>query len=84
MLDLTNCRGREFYHFRRNFLTRISWCGPLPSYAGLCSSKEPFSKMEMLIADLLDAASESWRYARQITLYHLALKLWDKYFFEAH
>ena len=60
-------------------------CGPAPELCGIMQFlKSRFLRSEMLIAHLLDAASESWRYARQITLDHLAPALWDKHLFEAH
>jgi hypothetical protein len=60
-------------------------CGPAPELCGIMQFlKSRFPRSEMLIAHLFDVASECWRYARQITLDHLAPTLWDKHLFEAH
>ncbi len=54
-------------------------CGPAPELCGIMQFlKSRFPRSEMLIAHLLDVASESWRYSRQITLDYLAPTLWDK------
>jgi hypothetical protein len=59
--------------------------GPAPELCGIMQFlKSRFSRSEMLIAHLLDAASDSWRYSRQITLNYLAPTLWDKELLEVH
>jgi hypothetical protein len=46
--------------------------------------KSRFPRSEMIIAHLLDIASEGWMHSRQITLDHLVPTLWDKQLFEVH
>jgi hypothetical protein len=60
-------------------------CGPAPELCGIMQFlKSRFPTSEMLIAHLLDAASDSWRYSSQITLDYLTPTLWDKQLLEVH
>ena len=83
---LDELHRKEVLPFQEELLyMNLFGCGPAPELCGIMQFlKSRFPRSEMIVAHLLDIASEGWMYSRQITLDYLAPTLWDKQLFEAH
>jgi hypothetical protein len=83
---LDELHRKEVLPFQEELLyISLFGCGPAPELCGIMQFlKSRFPRSEMIIAHLLDIASEGWMHSRQITLDHLVPTLWDKQLFEVH